>query len=581
MKKNQYPELEAQPIRPTVRRLESNGNDRPVSQRPVKQRPIRPKRVKPKQTISDQMGTFAGRVVGGFQRNSRARVLSILIVMLLVISTSIVGFALSDQADNQADNQTSNQADKLTNNQSQGIPTDSGTINESTAAASLSEDPFWGSAAFSREKILPEDELEQAIIASEHEAALLALAALMPKPTETTLATTTQTTTQTTTKQTTVATTTETTLAPTEAPVAEPVRAPTSNSRIIGYYGGWKSLEGYTPDNIDGSKLTHVLYAFAYIDSNMRIGMGSTQYDPSNFAKLRALKERNPHLKTLISVGGWDWSGRFSDAALTEDSRTTFANSCVDFILKHGFDGVDLDWEYPVRGGQAGNIKRPEDKQNFTLLMQKIREKFDAQSAKDGRPYLLSFAGGGTTDYSNDVELDKLGQIVDFAMIMSYDYHGKWDPRTDFNAPIYAVPHSPKYQINYTIDTTVNNWLNRGMPAEKLVLGVPFYGIKYVGVTSADNGGFYQDFDTGWAIAYKDIAEKYLTNGSYTRYFHDIAKVPWLFDGSTFISYDDPESIGIKVDYIHNRGLGGAMIWQLAQDDSHGTLMNALFNAMN
>lgn len=519
------------------------------------------------------------------------RVMSLVIVAALVVSGSLLWLIPPDTKPAPAQPNPTLQSGTAAGNdgyQNQGA-IDRGNL-------LTSEDLLADPAGVSRHKIMPEDELELAVLAAELEAALLVKQDLMPAPTESpaaTTETTTQPTTQATTQQTTKATTqattqattaaptTEATAAPTEAPVAQPVRAAASNNRVIGYYGGWKSLEGYTPDNIDGSKLTHVLYAFAYIDSNMRIGMGSSKYDPSNFAKLRALKERNPHLKTLISVGGWDWSGRFSDAALTEESRTVFADSCVDFILKHGFDGVDLDWEYPVRGGQAGNTKRPEDKQNFTLLMKKIREKLDAQSAKDGRPYLLSFAGGGTAEYASDTELDKLGKVVDFAMLMSYDYHGKWDARTDFNAPLYPVPHSPKYQINYNINDTVNNWLNRGMPAEKLVIGIPFYGIKYTGVASTDNGGFYQDFDTGWAISYKDIAEKYLTNDSYTRHFHDVAKVPWLFDGSTFISYDDPESLNIKANYIRDRGLGGAMIWQLAQDDSNRTLLNALHDAIN
>ena len=558
--------------------------------RPIEQHPIKPRRVQPPQaslSFGDRLGDLTGRLAGPFRRDRTLRVLSLLMVAALVVTGSVFWLMPHGTGQDSSETRHTLQSGTAQGNEApenQGA-SDRGDLMTSDDLLSVKE-------GVSQNKILPEDELELAVLAAELEAALLAKQDLMPAPTETTAETTqattqattretTQETTKATTQATTAATTTETTPAPTEAPVAQPVRAASSNNRVIGYYGGWKSLEGYTPDNIDGSKLTHVLYAFAYIDSNMRIGMGSSKYDPSNFAKLRALKERNPHLKTLISVGGWDWSGRFSDAALTEESRTIFADSCVDFILKHGFDGVDLDWEYPVRGGQAGNIKRPEDKQNFTLLMKKIREKLDAQSAKDGRPYLLSFAGGGTAEYASDTELDKLGKVVDFAMLMSYDYHGKWDARTDFNAPLYPVPHSPKYQINYNINDTVNNWLNRGMPAEKLVIGIPFYGIKYTGVASADNGGFYQDFDTGWAISYKDIAEKYLTNGSYTRHFHDVAKVPWLFDGSTFISYDDPESLNIKADYIRDRGLGGAMIWQLAQDDGNRTLLNALYDAIN
>lgn len=329
---------------------------------------------------------------------------------------------------------------------------------------------------------------------------------------------------------------------------------------------------------IDCSKITHLNYAFAGISSDLKIKIGYPLIDPDNFAKLRDMKKHNPHLKTLISIGGWDWSGKFSDAALTEQSRATFADSCVAFIVQYGFDGVDMDWEYPVHGGASGNIRRPEDKQNFTLLMKALRERLDARSQVDGRPYLLTFAGGCTTAYPNDVELDKLSDLIDFANIMSYDFHGKWDARTDFNSPLYSVPHSPSLQITWSIDSTVNNWLNHGMQANKIIIGIPFYGVKYTAVTSADNNGYYQDFDTGWSISYSDIAAKYLSQGM-PRYFHPEAKVPWLFDGQTFISYDDPESIACKVDYIKDRGLGGAMFWQLTQDD--GTLLNALKDEMD
>lgn len=365
---------------------------------------------------------------------------------------------------------------------------------------------------------------------------------------------------------------------PTPAPAA-PVRAAASTSRIVGYFAGWKIAEGFNPYQIDVSKLTHINYAFAKISSDNTLIMGYPKYDPQNFAALRQLKKQKPELKTLIAVGGWDWSERFSDAALTEESRKTFAESCVAFMIEHGFDGVDLDWEYPVQGGASDNVRRPEDRENFTLLMKTLRQKLDERSAADGKPYLLTFAGGCYTTYIKNTQLDELGEIVDFANLMTYDMHGTWDVRTDFNAPLYPPDRSALEQLNWSVDKTVNLWLNAGMPAEKIVLGIPFYGMKYTNVTSSDQNGWYQTYSGGWAISYKDIAEKYLTNPTYKRYFHPQAKVPWLFDGSTFISYDDPESIGWKANYIRDRGLGGAMFWQITQDN--GTLLNALEDAMD
>lgn len=134
-----------------------------------------------------------------------------------------------------------------------------------------------------------------------------------------------------------------------------------------------------------------------------------------------------------------DYSNYFSDAAATQSNREVFAQSCVDFILEHGLDGVDLDWEYPVSGGLAGNGNRPEDKQNFTLLLTAIRQKLDAQEQKDGRRYSLTIAGAGSSAYLNKIEPVKVAALVDHIFIMAYDIHGPWDDYADFNgAAVYA-----------------------------------------------------------------------------------------------------------------------------------------------
>lgn len=134
-------------------------------------------------------------------------------------------------------------------------------------------------------------------------------------------------------------------------PPKEPVSPAQKERLLIGYYPAWASYTGFTPDRIDAKNLTHINYAFAKVGKDLKIAMGYPDRDPANFRLLAALKKKNPELKTLISVGGWTWSGRFSDAALTDDSRTAFAESCAAFIRKHGFDGIDIDWEYPVSGG--------------------------------------------------------------------------------------------------------------------------------------------------------------------------------------------------------------------------------------
>lgn len=347
--------------------------------------------------------------------------------------------------------------------------------------------------------------------------------------------------------------------------------------KIIGYYPSWKSYSGYTPDKIDTSKLTHLNYAFANIDDDLKISMGYPDKDPDNFKILQDLKKVNPNLKTLISVGGWNWSGKFSDVALTVASREKFAKSCVEFIKEHGFDGVDLDWEYPVGGGLKNNSNRPVDKQNFTLLLKEIREQLDAEGSKDNKHYLLSIAAGASNSYIRNTEVNKFSEYLDYVTLMTYDMHGTWDTYADFNAPLYDnKDNSNQYKIS--IDSSVKAWINSGLPKDKLIVGVPFYGYKF-NVLKNTNNGLYQKFSGGNALSYDSIYKDYLNKPEFIKYFHEESLVPYISNGSTFISYDDAQSIGLKAEYILENNLGGAMIWELSQDSS-GVLLNALHNGI-
>ncbi|HKM34471.1 MAG TPA: glycosyl hydrolase family 18 protein [Lachnospiraceae bacterium] len=360
-------------------------------------------------------------------------------------------------------------------------------------------------------------------------------------------------------------------------PVTPKPPAQTSSRKIVGYYAAWAAYSGYLPNQIDASKLTHINYAFANISSDLKLALGYPDIDENNIKLLNSLKQTNPNLKTLISVGGWTWSGKFSDAALTDASRTTFADSCVAFMKQYGFDGVDLDWEYPVSGGLATNTKRPEDKQNFTLLLQKIREKLDAQGVLDNKHYLLTIAGGAGNSYVNNIEIANVSQYLDYATIMTYDLHGMWDSYTDLHAPLYMNDDtSPQYKAS--VDSAVNAWLNASFPADKLVLGIPFYGYLFSSVNNTNNG-LYQTYTGANSIGYQSIVDNYMSKPGFTRYFHAQSMVPWLFDGSVFISYEDPQSIAYKTDYIKSKNLGGAMAWELSQDPNE-VLLGAIYDGM-
>nr|WP_263326359.1 glycosyl hydrolase family 18 protein [Neobacillus sp. Marseille-Q6967] len=373
--------------------------------------------------------------------------------------------------------------------------------------------------------------------------------------------------------------------------VKNTVTTPIQNDyKKVGYFTGWSTYSNFQVTDIDASKLTHLNYAFAKISADGKIEVGDAWADiekpfpgdaadqpyKGNFYQLTKLKQQYPHLKTLISVGGRTWSEKFSDVALTEQSRTIFAESCLQFILQYGFDGIDLDWEYPVGGGESDNINRPEDKQNFTLLLMKIRETLDAQTAKDGKEYLLTIAGGASKGYAANTELNLLHPYVDYVQLMTYDIHGSWDTLTGMNAPMYRDPES-RFYSEWSVQDAVQTYLNNGVPGNKIVMGIPFYGRVYNQVSNV-NLGLYQPFyGGGSSLSYAKIVADYLNKNGYVRYWEQDSKVPWLFNGSQFISYDDQESIGYKTSYIKLMGLGGAMMWELSQDPNK-ELVSKIYN---
>jgi len=353
-----------------------------------------------------------------------------------------------------------------------------------------------------------------------------------------------------------------------------PTGTPITNGKIVsGYYASWAAYSGFTPLNIDATQLTNIHYAFAKIGDDLKIAIGDPDVDINNFAKLNELKKSYPNLKIIISVGGWEWSGKFSDAALTDSSRIVFADSAIAFMKQYNFDGIDIDWEYPVSGGLSTNARRPEDKTNFTLLMKKLREKLDAQGTADARKYYLSFAGGASNSYISNTELNLLAGCVDYAVIMTYDIHGPWDTYSDFNSPLYT-PSEPSPQYKVSIDSVVKAWISAGFPASKAVLGVPFYGYLYTGVASANNG-LYSTFTGASSVPYDKIVSTYLSNPAFVKFRHSEAQIPWLFNGSSFISYDDPESIAAKANYVKINNLAGVSVWELSQNKT-GTLLKAL-----
>jgi chitinase len=251
--------------------------------------------------------------------------------------------------------------------------------------------------------------------------------------------------------------------------------------RIVAYVAGWSM-----PPVIHPEKLTHINFAFAHISGDGKVG-----FDHPNLAaalkSLLALKKQNPRLKVVVSVGGWQAEG-FSDAALTDTSRNAFARSAIDLLHEYNVDGIDLDWEYPAQG-VAGIKYRPEDKQNFTLLLKTLRVQLDATSQarrRAGRdPYTLTIASADR-EYFDHTEMDRLHVYLDWINIMSYDFFNSLTSTTGHHAGLYASEFAAPTDRN--ADASVKQHLAAGIPPEKLVLGVAFYGRRFAGEKPVRNG---------------------------------------------------------------------------------------------
>lgn len=325
------------------------------------------------------------------------------------------------------------------------------------------------------------------------------------------------------------------------------------------------------PGQIAAKKLTRINYAFANVrDGRVVEGFPS---DAQNYTALVALKKDNPELTVLVSVGGWLWSGNFSDAALTPESRARFAKSAVEFIERYNLDGLDVDWEYPAQAG-AGNRFRPEDKQNYTLVLKEIRREFDQEEKKLHRRLYLTIATGASPEFLEHTEMTEVQKYVDTINLMAYDYYEPdSDATTGNHAPLFLDPADPK---QVSADKSVQAYEAAGVLASKIVLGVPFYGHVWGHVSSRNHGLFQPGKQVAGAFTkYSDPASM-LKNG-FKRYWDQAASAPYLYNAQKgiFVSYEDPQSLRLKCAYVREHRLAGIMFWTYGSDRS-GALLNTI-----
>jgi chitinase len=330
------------------------------------------------------------------------------------------------------------------------------------------------------------------------------------------------------------------------------------------------------PGQVDARNLTRINYAFANInDGRMVAGSAS---DAGNLAILTALRLQNPSLSVLVSVGGWLWSTNFSDIALTAESRARFVQSAMDFLLLYQLDGLDVDWEYPGMPG-AGHKFRPEDKKNFTLLLTSLRRRFKQESNKSGRKFFLTLAAGASDEFLAHTEMAKVARVVDTVNLMSYDYYEPGSgPSTGHHAPLFTNPQDP---IKISADASVRAFERAGVPASKILLGVPFYGHIWGEVADTNHGLFQPGKPMANGYAPYSLIETTMLDHGFTRYWDAVSSVPSLYSAEKriFVTYEDPQSLAAKCDYVSHQELGGVMFWDYSGDPS-GKLLATIHSSL-
>ncbi|XP_072946384.1 chitinase-3-like protein 1 [Epargyreus clarus] len=359
--------------------------------------------------------------------------------------------------------------------------------------------------------------------------------------------------------------------------------APPEEKIVFCYYGTWatyrQGLGKFDVDHIDSNLCTHLVYTFVGIDNRGTV----ISLDPwldlpdnwgrNNFGKFNALKQQNPKLKTILAVGGWnEGSAKYSIMAASPQLRKNFVDSALDMVITHGFDGFDVDWEYPNR---RDTVHGKADVDNFTQLLKELKEAFEPHGL------LVTAAVGAVEDMaSQSYDIPGISKYLDFINIMTYDMYGSWDPVTGHNAPLHkgeGDEHAPAESL-YTVDYALKYWLDEGCPPEKLVLGVPLYGRSFTlrnanvnGVRAPAGGeGIAGPYTaTRGFIGYNEFCYKLLTEKWDVRFDH-LARVPYAVQGTNWVSYDNPKSVVEKLEYASKYNLAGVMVWSIETDDFHG-----------
>ena len=320
------------------------------------------------------------------------------------------------------------------------------------------------------------------------------------------------------------------------APAAQRLPAKRGEMIVQGYLPDWE-LKQFAPEQLALHQLTHVSHAFVAPtrDGHLKV--------PDNFQAERVVRAaRRAGAKPLLCIGGAD-TDIFRQMAVLPLYRARFVRETALFAHRNGYGGIEVDWEFP---------KTDVDRAGLVALMAEFRQVC-------GPKCQLNVVVGGSKYVGDAVDVEHLRHIVDYFVIMSYDYHGKWSDFSGYNAPL-----RPYAKSNGSVAEGVEYWLDRGVPRDRMIMGLPFYGRSF------DAAGAGLPFRESRSYLYRDIPA--LRALGVQRYWDGAAEVPYLrrVDHGWMLSYDDARSLDLKVRYARERGLAGVMIWQITADVING-----------
>ncbi|XP_076442225.1 uncharacterized protein LOC143281124 [Babylonia areolata] len=335
----------------------------------------------------------------------------------------------------------------------------------------------------------------------------------------------------------------------------------------------------FWPEHVDPFLCSHLIFAFADISEDGKSIKNNNWNDFGEnglYARTVRLKEKNPKLKVLLAVGGWKIGSKPFLPLIRSDDYHEFSNNVVNYLRTYGFDGLDMDWEFPATRGS-----KPEDKFRFTKLMKTLFETFAAEK-KNGKDKLLLTLAAAASDFyaEKSYERREIHKYVDYVLLMAYNYHGSgWEMTTGHHAPI--LPHRkdpPGDQRELYLLWSIDYWLNKGVPKSKLIVGLPAFGMGWKltdpakhGIRESAEGGNTKGKYSGESgiLAFYEICEKVIDDKWKVEWIMD-QRVPYAHGQEDWIGFDSPDSTALKTKIILKMDLAGAFLWSLEMDDFRG-----------